>query len=84
MFDSVISRIRRFALLALAAVGLALLFCYPPAQPYLKYFHVICMVAAVFMGRAYIQEQDIPGWALQNGALLAHAAALIINGVTSK
>lgn len=72
---------KRFVLPALAAAGLLALAFVPSARPYLTYFHVVCMVASVFVGRSFIRDEDVRGWAIQNGALLAHAALLIANGV---
>ncbi len=72
---------RRFGLLALAAVGVALFALWPALRPGLRFFHIACILVSTLVGRTFLREEDIRGWLWQNGALFAHALLLVINGL---
>ncbi|MCB6365685.1 hypothetical protein LI291_05800 [Intestinibacillus massiliensis] len=72
--------IRKYGLLAAVAAAPVVLFGFPQAAHWLRYFHVVCIVASTFVGRSFVGEGDVRGWAVQTGALLAHAACLVLEG----
>lgn len=73
--------LRKFILLFAVLIAPVVLFAFPQAAPWLKYFHVICIVLSTFVGRGFLREGDIRGWAIQLSALLAHAAFLIFESM---
>lgn len=72
--------LRRYGLLFAALAAPVVLFGLPQDAHWLKYFHVICIVTSTFAGRSFIREGDSRGWAIQSGALLVHAALLVVEG----
>ncbi|MGE4547923.1 MAG: hypothetical protein AB7C89_00045 [Intestinibacillus sp.] len=72
--------LRRYGLLLAALAAPVVLFGFPQVEHGLKYFHVACIVASTFVGRSFIREGDSRGWAIQSGALLVHAALLVVEG----
>lgn len=72
---------RRFGLLALAVVGLALFALCPALRANLRFFHIACILVSTLVGRSFLREEDVRGWLWQNVALFAHALLLVINGL---
>ena len=67
-------QIRKYGLLAAALAAPVVLFGFPQYAPWLKYFHVACIVVSTLVGRRFIAQGEPAGWAVQTGALLALAA----------
>lgn len=76
-----LDKLKRYFLLALAAVTLVLVFAVPSARAALRYVSVAGLIVAPFAGRAFVRAGDTRGWAFQNAALLVSAAALIAGGI---
>lgn len=72
--------LRRYGLLLATLAAPVVLFGLPQVAHWLKYFHVVCIAVSTFVGRSFIREEDSRGWAIQSGALLAHAALLVAEG----